>query len=269
MVIVYQLQLFIAGAWLWVASCEQQTLTGISADGTIREHIDTERPSTVHRTTSSTGHRSQPSHDQAVSDFHRVINSELIRRQVSEHVQEYLAERGTREERIQEYLAEHASGALSEKTVRTTNRTGAVLESDEIQDDILLGTDHICGGTAAKELERYPGPTSRLLTECRQACMDNKECFFYAYWPEGQEGKNVEGDCKNNCRLYNRCSDHASAHEAIDTTSCRVYLYKLGGQTIDGRPEYAKGAVEAGARQGQLLNTFCFLALLGLYSSRV
>merc|ERR1719502_1908788 len=67
----------------------------------------------------STGHKSETSHDQAVSDFQQGINRELIRRQVNEHVQEYLAEHGTREERIQEYLAEHGTAALSEKMART------------------------------------------------------------------------------------------------------------------------------------------------------
>lgn len=115
-------------------------------------------------------------------------------------------------------------------------------EMNEIMDDRLMKPiNHLCGGTDVKELERYPGPSGRLLVECRQACMDDKACRYYAYWPHAKDEKNMDGECKNNCRLYDKCSDHNHKLEAIaDKQTCRVYLFAIGVQTDASRPEYAK-----------------------------
>merc|ERR1719238_2139209 len=113
-------------------------------------------------------------------------------------------------------------------------------EMNEVADDTIIARDHICAGSGAHEIERYPGPSDRLLTECRQACLDNGRCSYYAYWPANHDNKNHDGECKNNCRLYDTCNDHASPSAQITTGTCSSVILKLGTKSIASRPDYAK-----------------------------
>jgi len=136
-------------------------------------------------------------------------------------------------------------------------------EMNQVQDDKLIGTDHICGGPGAKEIERYPGPVGRLLVECRQSCMDDAACDYYAYWPEGKNGKNKDGICKNQCYLYDKCSDSSSAHEKIaDAATCTVYLFELGKATKAARPAYAQPKSKSGTHPASTISMLYFPAML-------
>merc|ERR1719329_134911 len=143
-------------------------------------------------------------------------------------------------------------------------------EMNQVQDDKLLGTDHICGGSGAKLIESYPGPVGRLLVECRQSCMDDAACDYYAYWPEGKDGKNLDGVCKNQCYLYDKCSDSSSSHEAISNAdTCTVYLFQLGPATKAARPAYAQPQAQSGAHPSSSINMLflpVMLLMLGVAS---
>lgn len=156
--------------------------------------------------------------------------------------------------------AKYASAAVNASTVTEIHLIG---------DDVVVAQDHVCGGAGAHEVERYPGPTERTLLECRQACMDDKNCYYYAYWPEGNGQKNTDGECKNNCRLYDRCSDHSSNHEQIDTVSCRAFLFKIGPTTETQRPAYArhhKASIQSSARDPRQAFSLAFTIAAALAS---
>jgi len=207
-------------------------------------------------------------------------STEFVRREVTKHEHNALpvaaqgdlslADEKIRAEQVKEARLDNHKESVK-KTVTEAPAAGGeaaapLEEMNQVQDDKLIGTDHICGGSGARLIESYPGPVGRLLVECRQSCMDDAACDYYAYWPEGKNGKNLDGPCKNQCYLYDRCSDSSSAHEQIaNTDTCTVYLFELGTQTKASRPDYAKEH-KAGAHSVSTISMLFFPVMLLMHS---